>query len=223
MPQFLRIIFLIITVAIISAGCKGGAGSDLNPELSDTDTIQGQSFNTDQLRSVGKMEFGSMTVTKTVTTDRTKWYKIGKRVGIYSFDIFLKAYVDLQDFKDEDVIIDEAVRTVSVRMPEVKIEIVGRSPELRMEYEHIDLFRSRPDSKERAQLKETATRDFMKEFNSNPEFKRNLEKTARLKAGSYVASLITARGYRAIIDGTDVTGAVILTADTIPGDYIRAL
>lgn len=143
----------------------------------------------------GKMEFGSMKVSKTVTTERTAWYKVGSRIAVYSFDIWLRAYVDLDKISEEDIEIDEDRKIIYVTLPPIEIEIAGRSPELRKEYEHIGIFRSHPDSRERAELKEIANADFEKEYKSDPEYVKRLRQTASGKARQWFSALGEARGY----------------------------
>lgn len=147
-------------------------------------------------RRAGKIDFASMIVTKTVTTDRTEWYKIGRRVAVYSYDIYLKAGIDLDRLKPEDIEIDEATRTIRMRLPEIEVNIAGRSPDLRLEYEHIDLFRSHPDSRERARLKEIANKDFLREMKNNPVYVNQLRSTASEKARAYFTNLGEAAGYK---------------------------
>ncbi len=148
-----------------------------------------------ELRSMHRMSFASMKLTKTVTTDRTKWYKVGKRVGVYSYDVWIEGCVDLSELTPYDVVVDTLARRVSVTLSQPTLEIKGRSPELRVEYEHIDLFRSRPDSKERAELKEIADRDLQRELKSNSQIRDALLQTARRKGAAYVESVIEAAGY----------------------------
>ena len=74
--------------------------------------------------------------------------------------------------------------------------MAGRSAELRKEYENIGIFRSRPDSRERAELKEIADADFAKEMKGNPEYVRQLRETAGRKARAWFTALGESRGYR---------------------------
>ena len=152
-----------------------------------------------EMRSVSKINFASMDVTKTITTERTKWYKIGKRIGVYSYNAYLKAYIDLEELRPQDVRVDTLRKVVELTLPPVHVEVTGRSPELRKEYEHIDLFRTHPDSRERAALKEMANDDFMREVRENPEFTDRLTAQARKKAVSYFNALVEARGYTAVV------------------------
>lgn len=157
----------------------------------------------EEIRHVNKMEFASMAVTKTVKTDRSDWYKVGKRIAVYSFDTYLKAYIDLYEFEMGNMEFDEENKTVKVTLPPIKIEIAGRDMEMKKEYENVGMFRTEIDSKERAKMKEKASSDLKKELESNPEYKQRLEDTARRKARSYFENLFKNAGYTAFIRFSD--------------------
>ncbi len=157
----------------------------------------------EEIRHVNKMEFASMAVTKTVKTERTDWYKVGKRIAVYSFDTYLKAYIDLYEFEMENMDFDEENKTVKVTLPPVKIEIAGRDMEMKKEYENVGMFRSEIGAQERAKMKEKASADLRKELEGEPEYKRRLEETARRKARSYFETLFKNAGYTAYIRFSD--------------------
>lgn len=159
----------------------------------------------EEIRHVNKMEFASMAVTKTVKTERTDWYKVGKRIAVYSFDTYLKAYIDLYEFEPEDMEFDEEKKTVKVTLPQVKIEIAGRDMEMKKEYENVGMFRSEIDSKERAKMKEKASADLRKELEGNPEYKQKLDASARRKARSYFENLFKNAGYTPFVRFSDET------------------
>ena len=162
----------------------------------------------EEIRNVNKMEFASMAVTKTVKTERTDWYKVGKRIAVYSFDTYLKAYIDLYQFEMENMEFDEENKTVKVTLPPIKIEIAGRDMEMKKEYENVGVFRTEIDSKERAKMKEKASADLKKELEGNPEYKQRLEDSARRKARSYFEALFKNAGYTAFIRFSDeITGS----------------
>lgn len=157
----------------------------------------------EEIRYVNKMEFASLAVTKTVKTERSDWYKVGKRIAVYSFDTYLKAYIDLYQFEMENMEFDEENKTVKVTLPPVKVEIAGRDIEMKKEYENVGMFRTEIDSKERARMKEKASADLKKELEGNPEYKKRLEDTARRKARSYFENLFKNAGYTAFIRFSD--------------------
>lgn len=156
-----------------------------------------------EIKSGNKMVFASMALTKTVSTERTDWYKVGKRIAVYSYDTHLKAYIDLSLIELDDIVFDEDTKTVKVTLPPVEIEIAGRDMKMRKEYENIGLLRTEIDAKERAKLKEMANEELMKELKENPEFKQKLTETARRKARSYFEALFTSSGYTPQISFSD--------------------
>lgn len=153
-----------------------------------------------EIKSADKMVFASMTVTKTAKTERSDWYKIGKRIAVYSYDSYLQAYIDLSSLQFEDLTFDDKAKTVSVTLPPVEIEIEGRDMEMKKVYENISPFRSDIDAKERAEIKEQANKSFVKEVNENPMFRQKLTEAAERKARKYFETLLEANGYTASIN-----------------------
>lgn len=185
----------MMILQIIVGGCR----HEKMPEgESDTDKTAASDFY-QEVSHVGKMEFGTMKVSKTITTERSAWYKVGSRIAAYSYDITLRAYIDLDEMDENDIKADEASHTIEINLPAVKVEIAGRSAELKKEYEHIGFFRSHPDSRERAELKEIAYKEFEKEFRSNPEYVETLRETASRKARLWLGAIGERRGYRIVV------------------------
>lgn len=153
-----------------------------------------------EVKSANKMVFAQMSVTKTAKTERSDWYKLGKRIAVYSYDSYLRAYVDLSRLGEEDIVFDDDNKTVKVLLPAIETEIVGRDMELRPEYENVGTFRSNIDSKERADLKEKANASFRKEVDSNPAFRAKLIESAKRKARAYFETFFATNGYVATVD-----------------------
>lgn len=159
--------------------------------------------NTDlyqEIKSADKMVFASMSITKTAKTERSAWYKIGKRIAVYSYDTYMRAYIDLSALQMEDLVFDETNKTVKVMLPPVKTEVTGRDMEMRKEYENIGIMRSDLDSKERAEMKERANASFKTEIEDNPVFKEQLIEAAERKARKYFETVFEAKGYKASIE-----------------------
>lgn len=187
----------VLTLTVLFLVCFGCSKTD--KEDVHTDLYE-------EIRHIDRMEFASLAVTKTVKTERTEWYKVGKRIAVYSYDTYLKAYIDLNELLPEDLEFDDKEKIVRITLPPIKVELAGRDMELKKEYENVGLFRSEIDSKERAQMKEQANADLKKELEGEPEYKRQLEETARRKARSYFGSLFKNAGYTAMIRfGDEVT------------------
>lgn len=153
-----------------------------------------------EIKSVDKMVFASMAITKTAKMESSDWYTIGKRIAVYSYDSYMRAFVDLSALQMDDLIFDEDAKTVKVMLPPVTTEITGRDMELRKEYDNIGVLRSDLDSKERAEIKEIANASFKAEVEENPMFRQQLIEAAKRKARKYFETIFEANGYTASID-----------------------
>lgn len=154
----------------------------------------------EEIKSADKMVFASMAITKTVKSERTAWYKVGKRIAVYSYDTYMQAYIDLSELQPEDVKFDDNAKTVRITLPAVETELAGRDMPMRKEYENIGPLRSNLDSKERAEMKELANRSLKKEIEENTAFNRQLTETAKRKARHYFKTIFEANGYTASVD-----------------------
>ncbi|MCM1491556.1 MAG: DUF4230 domain-containing protein [Muribaculum sp.] len=177
----------LITLLSIALTCNCSKQDDSHTELYQ------------EIKSADKIVFASMAVTKTAKTERSDWYKIGKRIAVYSYDSYLQAYIDLTSLQTDDFVFDDKAKTVSVTLPPIEVEIAGRDIEMKKVYENISLFRSDIDAKERAEIKERANKSFMKEVKENPMFSKKLTESAERKARKYFEALFEANGYTATI------------------------
>lgn len=150
-----------------------------------------------EIKSADKMVFASMSITKTAKIDSKDWYKIGKRIAVYSYDTYLQAYINLSELKPEDLEFNDNDKSAIINLPPISTEISGRDFDMRKEYENIGLLRHELDSKERAEIKEKANADLMKELKSNPAFEQRLKEEAAKKAVSYFETLFEEAGYKA--------------------------
>lgn len=152
-----------------------------------------------QLKSTNKLILSRAAISKTARKETSQWYKIGKRIAVYSYDSYVQAYIDLAELTPDDLVFDDEAKTVTVTLPPVRIESAGRDMELKREYENVGLLRSELDSKERAEMKEKANEDFRREMAGNSEFRRSLIASAQQKARLYIESLFAAQGYQATV------------------------
>lgn len=192
--DFLR----MFAVAVCATAVMALSGCSKEPEriLKPADIYQ-------EVKSVDKLVLASMAITKTATLEDPSdllHFKWGSRIAVYSYDTYMRAYVDLSELKADDLQIDEERKYAKLTLPKVRIEVTGRDMELRNEYSHISGLRSRLDSKERAELKEKANADFKKEIAENSEFGKQLESAAHRKARVYFESLLEANGYEADVE-----------------------
>lgn len=197
-----RAVFLycMLVVAAMAMPLVVSCGNDRSGENSGDDKIPASVELYQELKSVDKMVFASMSITKSVKMESDAWYKIGKRIAVYSYDSYMRAYIDMSALQESDMVFDEKNHTVSITLPPVVTEVTGRDMTMRKEYENIGIFRSELDSKERAEMKEKANESFVKEVKDNPQFKQRLTLEAQRKARKYFEALCESAGYVASIN-----------------------
>ena len=182
------LIYTLAAIPLFSACNKENEEARIIPEM-----VQ-------QIQTADKMVFASMSITKTAKTERTDWYKVGKRIAVYSYDSYLQAYIDLSQFSADDLRFDDRNHTLTITLPPIQTEVAGRDMQLRKEYENIGVFRTNIDSKERAEIKERANAQFVKEVEKNPKFRRQLTEAAQRKARAWFEALADSYGYTATVN-----------------------
>ena len=167
----------------------------------------GRSYNTElyqEIKSVDKMVFATMSITKVPRlVDRGDLWKLewGKRIAAYSYNTYLRAYIDLSELQKDDLIFDEKAKTVEVMLPPVVTEIAGRDMEMKKIYENFTGMRSLKISEEElAAMKEKANASLLEELDRNPMFKKQLVDEAKHKARRYFEEIFLDNGYAASID-----------------------
>ena len=181
-----KIYLSLLSAAMLSAASCAKKPADHQPEYH-------------ELKSVNKLILSRAAISKTARKETSEWYKVGKRIAVYSYDSYLQTYINLGELSPEDLTFDDTARTVSVKLPPIQIESAGRDMELRLEYENIGLLRSELSSKERAQMKEQANEEYRREITENSELRQTLIVSGQQKARIYIESLFAARGYSASI------------------------
>lgn len=170
----------------------------------------------DELRSVNKLVLAQMTVSKMATIDDLPLddargikqtaaamldiIKIGNRKAAYSYDTYLRAYVDMSQLSPDDVRVDHDARTVSITLPPIETEFEGRDITVKEDHYRVTGLRSNIDQYERAEMKEMMNTSLKNEVESNPEFRRRLIREAQAKARAYFEALADNEGYTVIVD-----------------------
>lgn len=163
-----------------------------------------------ELRSVHKLTVGRMTLSKMATIDDIKLseaqgmkqtasailaaMKPGSRKAAYSYDTYLRAFIDLDKLTNDDVRLSADGKTLDIALPPVEIEFTGRDMEIREEHYRVTGLRSNIDATERAALKEEMNRLIKEDIKRNPDFTAKLTEVARNKALSYFTSWGEAQG-----------------------------
>jgi len=170
-----------------------------------------------QVTSVDKLVLARMTISKMATVsddnkgrggaslrdiagDVADAMKVGSRVAAYSYDTYLRAYIDLSEMRPDDVTVDEKSKTVTLLLPPIRTEFAGRDSGIREDHYRVTGLRSAIDARERASLKERMNESLRKEVEEDPQFTERLTRAARAKCIAYISALMERDGYRAIVE-----------------------
>lgn len=169
-----------------------------------------------EVKSVDKLVLARMTVSKMATIDDIHLseaeglkqtsaalldaLKLGKRKAAYSYDTYLRAYIDLSGLTPDDVKVDEDTRTVTLSLPPITTEYLGRDMEIREDHYRVTGLRSEIDAAERAAVKEQMNTVLKNEVKTKPMFRDKLVTEAKAKARAYFSSLLSKDGYKVIIN-----------------------
>lgn len=169
-----------------------------------------------EVKSVDKLILARMTVSKMATIDDIPLseaeglkqtsaalldaLKLGKRKAAYSYDTYLRAYIALSSLTPDDVKVDESTKTVTLSLPPVMTEYLGRDMEIREDHYRDTGLRSEIDAAERAALKEQMNTVLKNEVKNKPMFRDKLVTEAKAKARTYFSSLLGKDGYKVIIN-----------------------
>ena len=167
------------------------------------------------IRSANKLILSEMTVNKIASVEDLKWdeakgsrqkfdallncFKIGTRKGAYSYNTYLRAYIDLNELRPEDVEADTVTTVMRIRLPEVHTEFAGRDVELREDHYRVTGLRSQIRPEERARVKEAMNDQLKEEVEVRSGFKERLKATAKEKAVAYFTSFAEEQGFKAEI------------------------
>lgn len=168
-----------------------------------------------QVKSVDKLILAQMTISKMATIDdidlsKAKGMKqtavglldavkLGNRKAAYSYDTYLRAFIDLSGLAPDDVVVNDADHTVTVTLPPVKTEFTGCDMEIREDHYRVSGMRSHIDARERAAIKDQMKESLKHEVEEKPEFRDKLSAQARAKAQAYFKSLLDGNGYEVIV------------------------
>lgn len=171
------------------------------------------------IRSTDKLVLSEMTINKMASVDDLKfndakgsrqqlnavlnWFKIGTRKGAYSYNTYLRAYMDLNELKPADVEVDTVSRVMRIHLPEIKTEFIGRDVQLREDHYRVTGLRTPINPEERARVKEAMNASLKREVEERAGFKERLKASAKGKAVSYFTAFAEGNGFRAEVEVRD--------------------
>lgn len=182
-----------------------------DPEGSDSVAVYA-----DRIRGIERIDLAEMVITKTGSIDDIRLtdanglmetasalissIKPGTRKGVYSYDTYLRAYIDLSQITAGDIEIDRDSRRMRIMLPAVETAYAGRDPQIREIHSRVTGLRSPIGPLDRAQLKEVMNEALKREIAAAPEYEDDLRRVAMENGRSFVESLFSDAGYTVEIE-----------------------
>lgn len=125
-------------------------------------------------------------------------FEIGDRIGIYSFDFYSIAYINLYNLQDSDLQYDQESKSIQLTLPPIEIEPIGRGGTLKLLHERVNGNKKSITSEERQNMQRQAV-SLAKQnlLPGTPKYQELLRK-AQSKAQAYFTSILKSRGYEEI-------------------------
>ena len=164
-----------------------------------------------EIRKVAKLELAETEVERTFVIRGKEWKDIGsiqeglrnigellkpgERIGVYSFRNFAVAYIDLTQFRDEDIKVSEKERTVTLTLPAVRVESIGRSTTINVLHERVSGSKEPIKPEEKKALQDKASAEFLESIRPGEPLYEELADKAEKKAEAFFSGLLNASGY----------------------------
>lgn len=198
---------LILSPLLVSmaSACTNNTEMVLRSEIKDCGKLVLAEMS---IRKVGKIKdkpVSESTGLKSFAMSLVDAVKPGDRVAVYSYDTYLRAYVDLTQLADEDIEINENSRTLTLTLPPMATEFAGRDFEFNEEHYRVSGLHSDVSVEERAELKEKMSASLRQEIEADPIFVNTVSRAAQEKAESYFKALLAPYGYQVTVKFTPKT------------------
>lgn len=130
----------ILLMSALSLMCLFSCKVDAPDEPTLKEQMDMKMIELEQTTELGSVEYVVKKVIK--ATDEAKWYQYGDRKILFGCTAYLKAGVDLSNFTNENVAIDEEQKSIVVTLPHAKLLSINMPPsETKLVYEQIPTFR----------------------------------------------------------------------------------
>ena len=124
-------------------------------------------------------------------------FEIGDRIGIYSFDFYTIAYINLYNLQDSDQY-DQENKSIQLTLPPIEVEPIGRGGTLKLLHERVNGNKKSITSEERQNMQRQAVALAKQNIRPGTPKYQELVTKAQSKAQAYFTSILRARGYEEI-------------------------
>ena len=200
---FCAFLWLAVSGMAIMTGCDMFAtkdtGRDLLSEVKSVNKLVLAQMAISKIATIDDIDLSKAEGLKQTTAALLDAIKLGNRKAAYSYNTYLRASIDLSTMTDSDIKVNESTKTITITLPPVQTEFIGRDMEIKEDHYRVTGLRSQINAKERADLKEQMNAMLKHEVEVKPEFRDRLEAKARAKCESYFRTLLGHEGYDVIV------------------------
>lgn len=121
-------------------------------------------------------------------------FEIGDRIGIYSFDFYTIAYINLYNLQDSDLQYDQENKSIQLTLPPIEVEPIGRGGTLKLLHERVNGNKKSITSEERQNMQRQAVAHAKQNIRPGTPKYQELVTKAQSKAQAYFSSILRSRG-----------------------------
>lgn len=193
---------MAVTGALSLGSCSkhDDAAARISSEVKAVNKLVLSQMTISKMASVSDIDFSKAKGLKQSAAAALDAVKIGDRKAAYSYDTYMRAYIDLSTFSDNDVKVDESAKTMTITLPAIQTEFAGRDAELREDHYRVTGMRSEIDAQERAEIKENMNTALKEEVESDETFRKTLTESAKTRGQRYFEDLASRYGYKATVN-----------------------
>lgn len=207
----LHMLTLLLVTLLLTAGCtkKREPAELLFSEFKKVDKLVLARMSVSKMATIDDLKLSEAGTAKEAGAALIDALKIGNRKAAYSYNTYLRAYVDMSEFTPDDIYVDDDTRVIEVRLPAIQTEFAGRDAAIKEEHYRVTGLRSSISPYERADIKERMNAALKKEVENNPEFSRRLTAAARLKGSAFFSKLADIDGYSVSVSFKNKEGGAL--------------
>ena len=192
---------LLTSLLLLLSACAGGHQGRLNEAIRATSKLELAETEAEQTFVIRGKEWEDVKSIGEGLSHLSELIKPGERIGVYSFRSYAVAYIDLSRVRDEDVVYDDKGKRISLILPAVQVESIGRSTTLNVLHERVSGSQEPITPEEKKALQDRASKLFLESLKPGMPLYEELVKRAEEKAEAFFDGMARANGYT----GADVT------------------
>lgn len=195
MRYLFTVLFAWVALSLTSCGEEKDSGMEMVSRLRDVSRLELAQMTVGKVGMISDHKYEDAKTLEQKTKAMLDAMKIGNRVGVYSYDTYLTAYIDLSELSADDVEIDKKNNVAHVTLPPIQVMTDGREPQLHEVHYRVTGLRSSIKPDERARLKSQMAAEVRDEMAANEGSKEMLREEARRKASAWFSEIIESWGY----------------------------